>query len=197
LYNGCRSEFWRQSLSGQNRIEITVTIPWRKNAQEFVQGACTHMPEATHEQVKLMLDLFDLRREARLRQAREWFTANFQAANAEEMSKKYPMGSEGSVNMRMVVTYWDMVANIANRGLLHEELFFETSGEQWFVWERIKPLASAMREMFKNSHAWEALEEHCRRLEAWRERRAPGSSAAMRQMMQQMMQAQAGNKPSA
>lgn len=155
------------------------------------------MAEATHEQVRLMLELFDLRREARLRQAREWFTTNFHAANAEEMSKKYPMGSEGSVNMRMVVTYWDMVANIANRGLLHEELFFETSGEQWFVWERIKPVAPAMREMFKNPHAWEALEEHCRRLEAWRERRAPGSSAAMRQMMQQMMQAQAANKPSA
>jgi hypothetical protein len=154
------------------------------------------MAEATHEQVNLMLNLFDLRREARLRQAREWFSSQFQAANAEEMSRKYPMGSEGSINMRMVVTYWDMVANIANRGLLHEDLFFETTGEQWFVWERIKHLVPAMREMFKNPHAWASLEEHCRRLEAWRERRSPGSNAAMRQMIQQMMQAQAGNKPS-
>jgi hypothetical protein len=154
------------------------------------------MPEATHEQVKLMLDLFELRREARLRQARTWFTSSFQAANAEEMAKKYPMGGEESVNVRMVATYWDMVANIANRGLLHEELFFETTGEQWFVWERLKHLVPAMREMLKNPHMWEALEEHCRRLEAWRERRSPGSAEAMRQMMQKVMQAHAGNKAS-
>jgi hypothetical protein len=29
------------------------------------------------------------------------------------------------------------------------------------------------------------IEEACKRLEAWREKRAPGSSVAMRQMMQQ------------
>jgi hypothetical protein len=154
------------------------------------------VPEATHEQVNLMLHLFELRREARLRQARSWFSAHFQAANAEEMSRKYPMGSEESVNLRMVVTYWDMVANIANRGLLHEEMLFETTGEQWFVWERIKHLIPAMREMFKNPHVWSSLEEHCRRLEAWRERRAPGSNQVMREMMQQMMQTQAGKKAS-
>jgi hypothetical protein len=29
------------------------------------------------------------------------------------------------------------------------------------------------------------IEEACRRLDAWREKRAPGSGVAMRQMMQQ------------
>jgi hypothetical protein len=154
------------------------------------------MPEATHEQVNLMLNLYDLRREARLRKAREWFGANFQAANAEEMARKYPMTSEESVNIRMVISYWDMVANLANRGLLHEELFFETSGEQWFVWDRIKHLVPAMRERMKNPHVWSNLEEHCHRLEAWRERRAPGTTEAMRQMIQQAVQAHAEKKPS-
>lgn len=153
------------------------------------------MSQATHEQVNLMLHLFELRREPRLRQAREWFGSQFQAASLEEMFQKYPMGSEGNTNFRMVVSYWDMVAAIVNRGLVDEELFFETSGEQWFIWDRVKSLAPAFRERFKNPLAWSNLEEHCRRLEAWRERRAPGSTEAMRQMIQQAMQAQAAKRP--
>ena len=37
--------------------------------------------------------------------------------------------------MRMVLGYWDMVANIVNRGLIEEEFFFENTNEQWVAWE--------------------------------------------------------------
>jgi hypothetical protein len=155
------------------------------------------MAQATHEQVNLMLHLFEMRREPRLRQAREWFGSNFQAANAAEMMQKYPPNSDGNVNFRMVVGYWDMVAAIANRGLMDEELFFETSGEQWMVWERIKPLAAEFRQMFKNPNAWHNLEEHCRRMEAWREKKAPGSTEAMREMMKKFAEAAKSQKAGA
>lgn len=152
------------------------------------------MAQATHEQAKLMLDLFELRREPRLRQAREWFAANFRVSSGADMMQKFPPNSEGNVNFRMVASYWEMVAAIANRGLLDEELFFETSGEQVFVWEKMKGVVPEFRAMFKNPHAFENLEEHCRRFEAWRERRAPGSTEAMRQMMKQMEQQMAQAK---
>lgn len=32
--------------------------------------------------------------------------------------------------MRQVLSYWEMVASIANRGVIDEEFFFETTGEQ-------------------------------------------------------------------
>jgi hypothetical protein len=147
------------------------------------------MSQATHEQVNLMLKLYDLRREPRLREARAWFLGQFRAPSSlEEMSKHYPPGSEGNTNVRMTISYWDMVANIANRGLVDEELFFETSGEQWAVWERAKPMVGTWRTSVQNPLLFSALEEHCRRYEAWREKRAPGSNAAMRQMLQKMMQ---------
>lgn len=76
-----------------------------------------------------------------------------------------------------------MVTNIVSRGLIDEEFFFENSGEQWVVWERLRPVAAEWRAFFKNPHAWAKLEEHCKRMEAWREKRAPGSTEAMRQMM--------------
>jgi hypothetical protein len=140
----------------------------------------------TTEQVNLMLHLFELRRESKLRDAREWFFANFHPSSMEEAMKSIPPGSEGNTYMRMVVSYWDMAANLANRGLLDEELFFETSGEQWIVWERLKPITAAWRTIFKNPLMFSNLEEHVRRLESWREKRAPGSNEATRQVMAQM-----------
>src|SRR5579864_6379115 len=145
------------------------------------------MGQVTHEQVNLMLHLYEMRREPRLREARAWYIANFHPKSAEEAMKICPPGSEANASFRMVVSYWEMAANIVSRGLIDEEFFFENSGEQWIVWENLKPIAAAWRGMFKNPHAWERLEEHATRLEAWREKRSPGTSEATRQMMAQMI----------
>jgi hypothetical protein len=150
------------------------------------------MGEVTHEQVNLMLRLYDIRREARLREAREWFFSRFNPATPEEAMQICPPGSQENAFMRMVVSYWEMVASIVNRGLIDEDLFFENSGEQWVVWERIQPIIGAWRTMFKNPLVFSNLEKHVKRLEAWREKHAPGSNDAVREMMARMMPA--GNK---
>ncbi len=51
------------------------------------------MADVTHEQANLMLKLYDLRREAKLREARDWFAANFHVKNAEEAMRLCPFGS--------------------------------------------------------------------------------------------------------
>ncbi len=147
------------------------------------------MGTVTHEQVNLTLHLFELRREPRLREAREWYMANYAPKSLEDANRIAPMGSKENTSVRMVVSYWDMVAGIVNRGLIDEDFFFEQSGEQWFVWECLKPVAGDLRKMFKSPHMYGNLEEHVRRLDAWREKRAPGSTEAMRNMIAQMMQA--------
>jgi len=149
------------------------------------------MGQVTHEQVNLMLRLYELRREPRLREARRWFADQLQVTTPEELQKQCPPGSENSANLRMTLSYWDMCASIVNRGLVDEELFFENTGEQFVVWEKIKPVVPAFRTMFKNPLFLSNLEEHCRHLEAWREKRAPGSTAAFRQYLQQMAKAAA------
>jgi hypothetical protein len=141
------------------------------------------MGQVTHEQANLLLRLYELRREPRLREARAWFTANFSAKTPEEMNEKYPPGSEGNVNLRMTVSYWEMAASLVNRGLIDDELFFENSGEAWFVWERLREVVPAMRAASKNPQAWGQLEALVKRMEAWQERRAPGHAAALRQRL--------------
>lgn len=152
------------------------------------------MGEVTHEQANLLLKLYDLRREPRLREARAWYGQHFDAKNTEEMNKKYPIGSEGNAFFRMVVSYWDMAAGLVNRGLIDDELFFESSGEAWFVWERLRPLAPGMRAASNNPRAWGQLEALAKRMEEWQEQRAPGHLAAMRQRMNPDRTASATNK---
>src|SRR5229473_7755779 len=107
------------------------------------------MAEVTNEQVNLMLRLFEERRERKLREARDWFGANFQVKTADDLMRVCPPGSPGSLYVRMVLGYWEMVASIVNRGLIDEDFFFENSGEQWVVWEQMKPVIGEVRTMFK------------------------------------------------
>ncbi len=155
------------------------------------------MGEVTNEQVNLMLRLFEDRREPRLREAREWFSANFHVKNEEELMRVCPPGSQGNTYMRMVLGYWEMVASIVNRGLIDEEFFFESSGEQWSVWEQVKPVIVAWRAMFSSPKFLGNLEQHCNRLESWREKRNPGSNAAIRKVLAQMQQASQAPKAQA
>ena len=143
------------------------------------------MATISYDEVNLMLRLYDLRREPKLRQARSWYLDYFHLDSPDEMMEKYKAGSDEYNYIRMVLSYWEMVASIVNRGLINDELFFESNGEMWVVWDRIRGIVPTWRAAYKNATVFCNLEEACKRLEAWREKRAPGSNAAMRQMMQQ------------
>src|SRR5438876_11122889 len=126
-----------------------------------------------------------MRREARLRQARDWFFKNYFADSFEEGMKIAAPGTEAGTNVMMVIGYWEQACALLNYGLLHEDLFFETSGEFFGVWEAVKPVVPAFRESFANKQILAHLEQAAKRFEVWSERRNPGHIAAMRKMMQQ------------
>ncbi len=140
----------------------------------------------THEQAQLQLQLFEQRREARLRQARDWFFKNYIVENLDDAMRIAPMGSEGGQFAMMVLSYWEQTCAMLNYGLLHEDLFFETTGEFFGVWESAKAVIPQFRQRFQNEQFLGHLEKAAQRYEAWIEKRSPGHIAAMRQMMQQM-----------
>jgi hypothetical protein len=140
----------------------------------------------THEQARLQLQLFEERREPRIRQARDWYFRNYHPETLEDTMRVAAPGSEGQQFAMMVLTYWEQACAMLNYGLLHEDLFFETNGEFFGVWEAAKTIVPKFREMFKNPHFLENLEKASKRYEAWSEKRSPGHIAAMREMMKQM-----------
>src|SRR6516162_7388576 len=108
----------------------------------------------THEQAQLHLQVYDQRREARLRQARDWFGKNYIVNNIDDAMRIAPMGSETGNYVGMVISYWEQACALLNYGLLHEDLFFETSGEFFGVWERVRPIIAEGRKMFSNRVFW-------------------------------------------
>ena len=139
----------------------------------------------THEQAQLHLQVYDLRREARLRQARDWFQQNYSAQTFEDAMCIAPPGTESGAFVGMVIGYWEQACALLNYGLLHEDLFFETSGEFFGVWESLKPVVPQFRERFADRNLLANLEKAAQRFEAWSEQRSPGHIAAMRQFVEQ------------
>ena len=140
----------------------------------------------THEQAQLHLQVFDQRREARLRQARDWFFKNYWVDTAEDSMKIAAPATEQGTFVMMVFSYWEQACALLNYGLLHEDLFFETSGEFYGVFERVRPILEQIRQQWVYPPFLANLEKASQRYETWIENRAPGHIAAMRQFMKQM-----------
>ena len=140
----------------------------------------------THEQAQLHLQVYDMRREARLRQARDWFFKNYFVDSVDDAMRIAAPGTENGTLAMMVLTYWEQACALLNYDLLHEDLFFETSGEFFGVWELAKPAVPDGRERFVNKQFLANLEKAAQRYETWIEARSPGHIAAMRQFMKQM-----------
>ena len=136
-----------------------------------------------HHDAELLLRLYELRREEKLRQAREWFAGKFQAATFEELAEKYPPGSQENAFLRMTASYWDMAASIVLHGLIKEEFFFENTAEFWIVWQKLKPLSGAARRVFQNPLYWKNLETLSEKYEKWMAGRAPEALEALRKRL--------------
>ena len=145
----------------------------------------------THEQAQLHLQVFEMRREARLREARDWFFKNYFVESMEDAMRIAAPGTQGGTFTMMVVSYWEQACALLNYGLLHEDLFFETSGEFYGVWERVKPTIQQGREQWKYQQFLAHMEQAAKRYETWMESRSPGHIAAMRQFMKTMRSKQA------
>ncbi|HVY93002.1 MAG TPA: hypothetical protein VHA14_09645, partial [Bryobacteraceae bacterium] len=116
------------------------------------------MAQATYDDANLLLKLYDLRREEKMREARAWFIANFKPKTFEEMMKLCPPGSPESARMRQVVTYWDMAASFVSMGVLNPEMFFVNNREFLLVWLRVRPYLAELRQKYGDPAYFKHLE---------------------------------------
>src|SRR6266481_4232838 len=127
----------------------------------------------THEQAQLHLQVYEMRREAKLRQGREWFFKNYIVENLDDAMRIAGPGTENGALSMMVLSYWEQACALLNYGLLHEDLFFQTSGEFFGVWEMAKPIVPQSREKLANNQFLVNLEKQ-------RSGTRPGSKAGHR-----------------
>ena len=125
---------------------------------------------ATYEDVKLILKLYELRREEKLREARQWFAFEFRPQSLDDIKAVLMPDHPGNTAFRMVVSYWDMAASFAVRGPLNAELLLESAGELIGVWALVEPFIADLRELFKLPEFLRNLEEIIQRVD-WAPRR--------------------------
>ena len=118
----------------------------------------TVQKHATYDDANLILKLYDLRREEKLRQARAWFAASFKVRTLDELNALCPVGSEANAFYRMVTSYWEMVASFVTGGVLNETLFFQSGRELLYVWERIRDVVPQVRSANRDPVAFQNLE---------------------------------------
>jgi hypothetical protein len=109
------------------------------------------MDKPTHHDAELILKLYELRREERMRKARNWL-GGYKAGTLAEHQAACPQGSEQDAYFRMVSSYWDMAASFVTSGALNQELFLQSGGELLFIWTKIGPLVQEMREAYNMRH---------------------------------------------
>ena len=132
-------------------------------------------PKATFDDVNLILKLYDMRREPRLREARRWFTGSFNARTLDDFNALCPAGSEQHASYRMFTTYWEMVASFITSGVLNEELFFQSGRELLFCWERIRDLLPHVRDLYRNPAELRNLEAVAGKYVEWWNKQASGA----------------------
>ena len=116
------------------------------------------MSKATYDDVNLILKLYDMRREEKMRAARGWFFANFKPKSMAEFQQLCPPGSEPNAFARQVTSYWDMAASFVTSGVLNDELLFQSNRELLFVWMRLEPIIGEVRGAFKDPNYMKNLE---------------------------------------
>jgi hypothetical protein len=132
----------------------------------------------------VIMRLYDLRREDRMRQARNWFFAKFKGVKtSDEFLKLAPFGSDENAFFRMVVSYWDMAAGFVNSGAVNADLFFRSGNEMLFVWIRASELIAELRETRGNPLMYGDLEQAAGVMIKWLNDRAPGSYEGFRKMV--------------
>jgi hypothetical protein len=138
------------------------------------------MSKPTHEDANLILRLYEMRREATMREARNWFVAGYKFKTLEDMSKACPPGSKENAYARMVTSYWDMVASFITSGVLNEELFFQSNRELLLVYMRVEPILGDIRKAFGDQNYMGHLETVGKSYIAYLDRTSPGAAPSFK-----------------
>jgi hypothetical protein len=118
---------------------------------------CNSQP--TYEDARLVLKLYDLRREAVMRQARD-FMGMFSPSSFEElMAVVGAFGTKENAYVRQVLGYWEMVASLIVHGTLNAALAEDTLGEMYFAYAKVQPFVKQMRQMMQAPEFLQNLEK--------------------------------------
>jgi len=110
---------------------------------------------AQYESARLILELYNLRREATMREARNfWITFNPQTVDDLLAALAGPNGA----HVRMVPSYWEMACSLVLNSANDQKMFNEANGEHLVVFGKVEHLIPEWRERMGDPTVWKSLE---------------------------------------
>jgi hypothetical protein len=115
----------------------------------------------TPTDAELILKLYDLRREAEMRKARNWWLGFWPESIEDVMKIATALGTQENAWMRQVGGYWELAASLVLHGTLNRELFLEGSfsGEMFLFFGKIEPFLKELREKTQNPNIFGNVEK--------------------------------------
>ena len=127
----------------------------------------------TTADAQLILQLYDLRREAEMRKARNWWSGEFFPQSVDDvMTVAFAMGSQENNWFRQVAGYWNMAASFVLLGALNEDLFLQPacSGEMFLIFAKVHPFLKEVRAKIGDPHLFMNIEKVVTRTKGGRDR---------------------------
>jgi hypothetical protein len=99
-----------------------------------------------HLDADLLLKIYDLRREAVMRESRAAMNRDYWPRTAEEAVEVLRSDHPLNRAYRQTTGYWEMVYSMARHGVIHAEFLVENNGEGLFLFARVEPFLLQIRE---------------------------------------------------
>lgn len=116
--------------------ELVSEVIDGKNAADAQQSAA------------MILKLYELRREEKMRESRIWYFTEFAPQSAMDIINLYRAGERASANYRTITSYWDMAAALVLNGAIGEKMFADANTEHLFIYAKIAPFLAEIRQLF-------------------------------------------------
>lgn len=128
-----------------------------------------------HHDAELVLRLYDLRREATMRESRSALIAGFLPTSFDDVLAITKYDHPLNAAFRQCASFWEMTYAMARHGVVHADFMLESNGEGLLLYTRIEPWLAEYRAQvnpigFRNAE-WVATESEMGRLIAERFRK--------------------------
>jgi hypothetical protein len=94
----------------------------------------------------VIMKLYEIRSEARMREARSWFFSEFAPQSGKDIVALLVSGENQSASYRMVTSHWEVAASLANNGGIDEQLFLDANSEHVVLFAKLQPFLAEIRE---------------------------------------------------
>jgi len=98
-----------------------------------------------HHDADLLIKVYDLRREAVLRQSRQAIQREFWPKSWSDVEAVLKAEHPLNAPYRQTGTYWEMVYSFARHGIVHPAFWLENNGEGLFLFAKVEPYLAQVR----------------------------------------------------